>query len=381
MTLLPRCDLTEKNIKAAVAGDVLNDRQVRGLHLRVKPTGKSFFLFYRTKAGQQRRPKLGDYGHITLDQARKLAREMLLEVAHGGDPSAQRAAVKAEPTMADLWAEYWKRHGSKKKTAASDERRWRKHIEPSLGRSRLSTIGYSHIADLHDRISATAPIEANRVQAQMSTMFNFAIRPLEWMEKNPTHGVKRNKENKRSRYMEGEEAARIAELLHQNADANPQSVAFIYLLILTGARCGEIAAAQWSQLDGNKLVLTEHKTDKTGEKRVIHLPLMALDVISRLPRTDGTICGIRSPKKLWERLRSEAGCPDLRMHDLRHSFASAAISAGLTLAQIGELLGHRSTQTTKRYAHLMDEAAQAAATATADVIALRMKKDPAMTAG
>lgn len=370
-------ELTEANIRAAKAGDVLNDAKVRGLHLRCNGERKSFLLFYRTKAGQQRRPKLGDWGSITLAQARKVAQEMLAEVAAGRDPSGARSEARAEPTVTDLWAEYWKRHGSKKKTGASDERRWRKHIEPKLGRLKLSEVSYSMVADLHEGMTPDAPIEANRVVAQLSKMFNFAHRPLEWMERNPAKGIKRNKETKRERYMEGEEAARISELLHSNAQANPASVAFLYLLILTGARCGEIAKAKWSQIEGTKLILSEHKTDRTGDKRVIHLPQAALDVLDRLPKTNDTITGILSPKKFWERIRVEAGCPDLRMHDLRHSFASAAIAAGLTLAQIGELLGHKSTQTTKRYAHLMDEVASAAVTATADIIAARMKKAPA----
>lgn len=373
-------ELTEANIKAAKPGDRLKDKVVRGLELRATATAKSFLLYYRAPNGQQRRPKLGEAGQITLTQARKAAREWLTEVAAGRDPSAERAQARSEPTMADLWAEYWKHHGSHKKTGPSDERRWRLHIEPRLGRLKLSEISFSMLAELHAAVSVDAPIEANRVAAQLSKMFNFAHRPLEWIERNPAKGIKRNKETKRERYMEGEEAARISELLHLNAQANPASVAFLYLLILTGARCGEIAKAKWSQLEGSKLVLTEHKTDRTGDKRTIHLPQAAMDVIEKLERTQhGTITGILSPKKFWERIRKEAGCPDLRMHDLRHSFASAAIAAGLSLAQIGELLGHKSTQTTKRYAHLMDEVATAATTATADIIVARMKKAPALT--
>ena len=373
-------ELNERNIKAAQPGDLLKDAQVRGLQLRCNAASKSFLLYYRNPMGKQCRPKLGEWGQITLAQARKAAQEALAEVACGRDPFVDRATARAEPSLGDLWDEYWKRHGSRKKTGESDARRWRKHIEPKLGKLKLSEVSYGMVADLHDAISKDAPIEANRVVAQLSKMFNFAHRPLEWMERNPAKGIKRNKETKRERYLEGEEAARLSELLHSNVQANPAGVAFLYLLILTGARCGEIAKAKWSQIEGTKLVLSEHKTDRTGDKRVIHLPQAALDVLERLPKTNGTITGILSPKKFWERIRVEAGCPDLRMHDLRHSFASAAIAAGLTLAQIGELLGHKSTQTTKRYAHLMDEVASAAVTATADVIAVRMKKTPA-TAG
>lgn len=369
-------ELNEKNIKAAQPGDVLRDATVRGLHLRCFPESKGFYLYYRTKAGKERKPKLGDHGAITLAQARKAAQQMLAEVASGGDPAGKQAQARAEPTVTDLWDEYWKRHGSKKKSGATDQREWRLHLEPRFGRMKLSEVSFSQVADMAEAMAHT-PIEANRVLALFSTMWNFAHRPLEWTQRNPVKGVKRYKEVKRRRYMKGEEAARIAELLDANAAENPASVAFLYLLILTGARRGEIAAARWDWLKGSAIHLPD---SKTGEK-VVYLPPQAMEVIDRLPRTSGTLTGILTPQKLWERLRREAGCPDLRMHDLRHSFASAALSAGLSLAQIGELLGHKSTQTTKRYAHLVDDVATAAAAAAADQILLGMKKAPVLSRG
>ena len=362
-------ELSEQNIKTAQIGDVLRDATIKGLHMRVTPSGKSFLLYYRTKAGQERRPKLGDHGGITLSQARKVARELLAEVAAGRDPSRARAAARAEPTVADLWDEYWKRHASRIKSGATYARQWRIHVEPRFGRMKLKDVSYAMVADMHEAMVQT-PTEANRVLSFLSGMFNFGRRPLRWLVENPVEGVKRYAETKRRRYMKGEEAARIAEVLDANAKENPASVAFLYLLILTGARRGEIANAKWEWLRGSVIHLPD---SKTGEKQV-YLPPAALDVIEKLPRTGATITGILTPQKLWERVRREAGCPDLRMHDLRHSFASAALSAGLSLSQIGELLGHKSTQTTKRYAHLVDEVATAAATAAADQILGQIKK-------
>jgi len=365
-------ELNEKSIKAALPGEVLKDANIKGLHLRCFAESKGFYLYYRTKAGMQRRPKLGDHGSITLAQARKVAQEMLAQVAAGRDPSLDRADARAEPTMQDLWDEYWKRHGAKKKSSDQDLRNWNLHILPRFAKNKLSAMTYSMVADLMDDMKGS-PIAANRTLALLSKMFNFGHRPLEWLDKNPCNGVQRYKEVKRKRYMRGEEAAKIAELLDAAAKDSPASVAFIYLLILTGARKGEIADAKWAWLDGNILNLPD---SKTGAKSV-YLPPQALDVLDRLPRTNGTITGIQSPKKLWERVRKDAGCPDLRLHDLRHSFASAALAAGLSLAQIGELLGHKSTQTTKRYAHLVEDVATAAATAAADRIMVGMKKAPA----
>ena len=365
-------ELNEKSIKAAKPGDVLKDRDISGLHMRCFEQSKGYYLYFRTKAGAQRKPKLGDHGTLTLAQARKVAKDMLGEVGAGGDPSADRVAARKEPTVTDLWGELWLRHASTKKSSAQMALLWRKHIEPRLGRLKLSEVKYKDIANMMGELAAT-PYGANRTLALMSKMFNFGIRPLEWLDRNPCKGVVRFKEEKRKRYMVGEEASKIAELLDASAKESPASVAFIYLLILTGARCGEIAGAKWAWLNGNVLSLPD---SKTGAKSV-YLPPQALDVLERLPRTSGTITGIQSPKKLWERVRRDAGCPDLRLHDLRHSFASAALAAGLSLAQIGELLGHKSTQTTHRYAHLVEDVATAAATATADRIMLGMKKAPA----
>lgn len=370
-SVLP-AELNERTIKVAQPGDVLKDKDIKGLHLRCFDESKGFYLYYRTKSGVQRRPKIGDVGSITLAQARKIAKEWLGQVAGGGDPSANTSAARAEPTLADLWDEIWKRHYSKKKSGEGVKSQWNSYIAKSLGQRKLSAIQFKDVADLIDGMSDT-PYAANRTLAMLSKMFNFAHRPLGWADHNPCKGVARYKEVKRKRYMEGEEAARIAELLDAAAKDNPQSVAFIYLLILTGARKGEIANAKWSWVKGSVLHLPD---SKTGEKQV-YLPPQALDVLARLPVTSGTITGIESPKKLWERIRRDAGCPDLRLHDLRHSFASAALSAGLSLSQIGELLGHKSTQTTKRYAHLVEDVATAAATAAADRIMAGMKKVPA----
>ena len=352
-----KLELNEADIKKAKVGDTLWDAKVKGLHLRVLATKKTFYLYFRTKSGIQRKPKIGDYGSISLSQARKVAGEMLTEVGAGRDPGQTRIDAKNEANLTDLWDEYWKRHGKKKKSADEDERLWKKNLAP-LAKKRLSEIDYSEVADLHEDLTENnGGTTANRTLALLSTMFNFALAPLEWTDKNPCKGVARNKETKRKRYMAASEAARIAAVLHSKIELFPAGVAFIYLLILTGARKSEIANAKWDQLHGNKLILTDHKTDQDGEARVIQLPQAAVDVLAKLPKTTGTITGITSPRTMWETVRVEAGCPDLRLHDLRHSFASVAIGLGKTLAQVGELLGHKDSQTTKRYSHLMDEAA------------------------
>lgn len=363
----PACDLTERSIKAATPGQLLRCSVVKGLQLRATATGKSFYLYYRFQ-GQERRPKLGQHGQLTLTQARDAARELLKQVAMGKDPSAEKQAGRSAPTLDDLWEEFWKRYASKKKSADGMKWYYERRIKPKLGAKKLSAIQFKDVDDLLQGMADT-PINANRVRALLSKMYNYGIRPLQWTADNPVKGTVRYGETKRRRYMTSEEAKAIAAKLDEAATDNPASVAFIYLLILTGARKGEIANARWEYLDGSVLRLPDSKTGF----RQIFLPQIALQVLERLPRTSSTITGIASPQKLWDRIRKEVGAPDLRLHDLRHSFASAALAEGFSLSQIGELLGHASTQTTKRYAHLVEDAALKAASETANRIATMMK--------
>lgn len=369
--------LTPANIIAAKAGTILRDETVKGLQLIVGKTGgKAFYLYFRTKDGTERRPKLGDTTLMSLAQARKTGKEMLLHVAMGKDPMAERQVRKDAPTVNELADRYWERYAKAKKASRDTERHLVKHIRPLLGSTRVVDIGYQDCERLHDRLAKTAPIQANRLLATFSKMLSLAekweMRP---MNSNPCKRVEHTPERKRRRFMKGDEAPKIAAALAKHAKTAPSSVAFLYLLILSGARKGEIAGATWDRLHGNVLRLADSKTGP----RDIYLPPQVMDILETLPRTVdangepcGTITGIKDPIKIWEQVRTEAGCPDLRIHDLRRSFASAALSAGLTLAQVGELLGHRNSQTTKGYAYLMEEAATAAVTVAADRLSRMM---------
>lgn len=364
-------------IAAAQPGATLWDDKVKGLHLRAFANRKMFYLVYRPKnAPGQRRPKLGAFGDITLSQARKLAGDMLDEVRAGRDPVAARAEGRAALTMRQLAAKYLRfarSNPKRKKTRRGirdDLRQLKSYVLPDWGRRLVRDIRTEDVEILHQSMRAT-PYQANRTRALLSRMFNLAekwgLRPK---HTNPCYQIDRFPEKKRRRHMRGEEAPIVAFLLEQYESRYPRPVLFIYLLILTGARPDEIARATGAYLDGNKLILEEHKTDDTGEPRVIYLPprVMRLleDAEHRSPTE--TLTGIKSPRALWDKIRIEAGCPDLRLYDLRRTFASAALRAGYTLDQIGELLGHTSGTTSKRYAWLMDEFRQEAAGKTAKVL-------------
>jgi integrase len=356
--------LSEANIKTAAPGAILRDDSISGLHLRAFANRKSFYLYFRTKAGLERRPKLGDHGVITLTQARDAAKKMLAQVALGGDPVAVIESKRNEPILSDLWTEYWKRHGAKKKSGGEDQRRWDALIKPRFGHHKLSSITYSNMSDFHDSMTKNnGPVEANRTMALLSKMYSFAFRPLQWFEgSNPCAGVRRNKETKRKRKASREEVVRMIARLRRELDGpHCASASFILLLMLTGARSGEIAHTRWRDIQGNRILLDEHKTDDGGYARIIYLPPAAVALLQNyLPVTNGTITGILSPKKFWSRICREENLPDLHLHDLRRTFASIALSTGqVTLEQVMQLLGHTNAQTSKVYAHLLEDSATA----------------------
>lgn len=359
--------LTAQALARADGSTVLRDTVVPGLHSR----GQRFFLYFRTRAGRERRPKLGEYPVMSLAQARAVAKDMLVQVAAGRDPIAERRVERSAPTVDQALQQFDIEHvATLKPTTAKEVRRlFEKHVPGTLRREKVSSIEYADIHRLHQSLKAT-PYVANRLLSHLSTFFNRCEAPWKYREHgtNPCRGVKRYKERKIKRYMSAEEAVGIAQRLDAEAWNNRASVAFIYLLIFTGARKGEIAAARWSEIRGNVI----HRADAKNGARPIFLPPAAMAILEQLPHTSGTLTGIKDPKKLWDKVRRAAGCPDLRIHDLRHSFASVALSSGLTLDQVGELLGHSSTQTTKRYAHLIDATAQAAAAKTATEVMARM---------
>ena len=249
-----------------------------------------------------------------------------------------------------------------RKTVDSMERTWRNNVAETLGHKNIKRLKRLDIIKLFNEITERAPGVANRCVGIISSVFNIAVEH-ELVEHNVCKGIKKNRETKRKRYYTPDELKRIFKALDARSSdpKNRESIAFIKLLIYTGARCGEIANARWCDLHGDKIILKEHKTDDKDDARVIHLNPQAKAVINSLERKGEqvSLIGINRPRGLWYSIRKEAGCPDLRLHDLRHSFASYAFkSKKVSGEEVGNLLGHKSMQTTMRYMHIMDDTAK-----------------------
>lgn len=382
--------LTKARVEGArpsAAGDVfLWDAALPGFGLRVLPSGRrSYLIQYRAK-GRTRRLTLGPHGTLTLDQARRRARRLLAGVHEGQDPSEDRHQQRLAATMAELGERYLEQHARPKKKASSaieDERMFRRRILPALGRRKVEDVTRSDVDRLHAAMKAT-PIMANRVLFLLSTMMNLAEKwGMRDARTNPCQGVERYREGRRDRFLSEVELARLGEVLRQAEDGYvrgrdprreaselPSAVAAIRLLIFTGARVSEILTARWEYFDVDRRVL-RLPDSKTGAKAIpLNPPTLEILEGLRAERSGPWVVQGDAPGehlvnlgKAWRRIRKRAGLADVRLHDLRHSFASVGVGAGLSLPLIGALLGHRRTETTQRYAHLADDPVRAASDA------------------
>lgn len=347
------------------------DDDLPGFGVRVMPTGrKSFLIQYRDSGRRTRRKGLGRYGTVTAEEAKKEARELLSSVARGGNPAEDTLRKRGAPTVAELCdrflADYVPSH-CKLSTAKEYARCVKNFIKPAIGKVQVEDIQRSHIADLHHK-HRDKPYQSNRTLGVLSVMFNQAeVWSLRPDGSNPCRHVKKYEEKKRERYLSTEELVRLGNTLNELEAEGVESqsaINAIRLLILTGCRLGEIQTLKWDYIKGSSLFLPD---SKTGAKRV-YLGPVALEALSLIKRIEGNpyvITGNREGayltdmQKPWRRIRKAAGLDDLRIHDLRHSFASSAVGMGESLPMIGKLLGHSQVQTTARYAHLADNPVQA----------------------
>ena len=373
--------LSDKVVKASVApasgSKIIYDPRSPGFGVRVTSAcAKSFVLNYRFK-GRERRITIGHYPAWTLLAARKQADRLRRDIDAGIDPLEKRTFERQAPTVRDLFERYAAEHLPTKapRAAADDRSMWVNDILPLFGPKKVSDLTASDCDRLHRIISQTRATRANRVNEVLRKGLNLAIR-WRWIDHNPASGVRRNAEAKRNRYLSRVEI----ELLVTALQDHPERVSAdaILFMLATGCRKSEALNANWGQFDLKQQIWTKASSE-TKQRREHRVPYSS-GAAAILERRRADSAGLyifagsfgaplREVRKTWIKACTISGIIDVRLHDLRHTFASLLASTGQSLLVVGELLGHSSTQTTKRYAHLYDEALRNATEQVAIVLA------------
>jgi integrase len=382
---MPRVQLSAAFVRSAVCPDGVKkvdffDSEQRGFMLEVRKSGgKTYYQRYTDERGRERQFKIGPADVLSLSMARRKARTTAAEALVGSDPQERRAEMRTIPTLAELARDRYMPHvKSYKRSWCTDETVLRVHILPALGFQYVDLVRAEPIAALVERMreKGYATGTTNRVVIVLRHIFNLARKwRVPGVTENPTAGINLAPDVKRERFLSLEEAQRLIVSIDQ--DENQVAAKAIMLLLLTGARRNEITYARWDYLDWEKRTLLVPMA-KSGKPRSIALNAAAMDLLRAIPRLDlnpyilpSPVTGEPSPSLFfpWQRIRTRAGLPDLRLHDLRHSFASFLVNNGVSLYVVQGLLGHAHTKYTQRYAHLTPDTLRDAAETVGSVIA------------
>ena len=358
---------------------ITRDTEAAGFAVRVTAKGvRSFVLDYYTRSGRDRSFTIGKFPDWKVTAARARAKELRQDIDNGGDPLADVEAERTAPTVAELIERFEAEHLPRKREVTAQEyrRTLKNHVRPHFGtHTKVTDVTYADIDALHRKITkAGSPYSANRAVAIMSKMFSLAVR-WHMRETNPCKGIERNKEHHRRRYLSGDELGRLVAVLAEHPDRQVANA--VRMLLLTGARRGEVLSMRWSDVDlGAGTWSKPASSTKQNQHHEVPLSAPARALLASIrdeQAAPGRALGefvfpstgkkghLVEIKKSWATITKAAGIKSLRLHDLRHSYASALVSSGASLPLIGSLLGHSSPATSARYSHMYSDPMRAAA--------------------
>lgn len=404
--------LTERNIKAfppEPKNIIVSDDDVVGFGIRITPAGAKAFVLSYNIHGRARRITIGSWPDWSVTAARERAKELKREIDQGNDPLSARDEARSAPTVRDLIDRYIAEHVPKLAARSGSDQIsiLRKFVEPVWGARKVGDITQEDVDWLlaevakgrprshHARGRTKAkregrkqtgtkpsPIRSNRVGEVIRKMFNLAIR---WRMRtdNPAHGFTRVPEQPRERYLSKDEMERLTRVISEHPNRRAADV--IRLLMLTGARRGEVLNARWEQFD-LEIAVWVKPAATTKQRRLHRTPLSgaAVALLRTIRAQVPSDCPWVFPgdaegkplieiKRFWDDVRKQANLPDFRIHDLRHTFASLLVSGGMSLPMIGKLLGHTQVQTTLRYAHLFDDPLRAGLDHVGDMLRPKLR--------
>lgn len=339
------------------------DEKLPGFIMERRASGViTFYVRYRDQRSRQREVRIGRLGDVTVDQARKRAQELRAQASLGGDPASERDRLRAVPSFSDFTENRYLPFAKERLRSYRDhEGFYRLRLKSHWGSRRLDEVRPADVAELQDRLRRQGLSNAtvNRYTAFIRRVFNLAIRWEAYEGRNPAVHAEMRREQNRERYLgEAELRALFAAL---QLEPNQKAAAAIALLAATGARRGEALGARWEHIDWDRRLWVV-PLSKSGRRRHIPLSDAALGILNFQRGCQGSewVFPGRDPekpifdlKKVWERVKARAGLDaDLRIHDLRHTFASTLVGKGRSLHEVGTLLGHSQVSMTMRYAHL-----------------------------
>jgi integrase len=405
-------------LRAGASEYTVWDAQLAGFGVRVRSSGvMSFVVVYRAGTGRgapQRRFTIAAVGKLAPEAARAQAKVILGEVSRGHDPAAEKTVERATPTVAELADRFMTEHVEPKLkpgTAALYGIIIRTIVKPELGATKADKLGRAAVAKLHGKLAST-PVHANRAMTALASMYSFAGRggivPEDF---NPVRKIDKYREQRRERFLTTEELERIGAAIREGETTgipwevdesapnarhlvkpenrftriDPYAAAALRLLMFTGARLREILHLKWENVDLERGLLFLADS-KTGKKTIV-LNAPAMEVLASLRRLGVYVIASTSvgtaderPRhdlhRPWAAVANRAGLDGVRLHDLRHSFASFGAAGGLGLPIIGKLLGHARASTTERYAHLGNDPLRRAAEAIGSTIAAALAGTP-----
>lgn len=332
------------------------DTRLKGFGVRVYPTGRKRFIVHTQHQGERIWKIVGDVAEISLIDARERARALLAAVRSGTQESSDETLFEA------VAEEVFRRYGRtwKPGTITVNRGNYRNHILPWFQGRQIAEITGADVREWFSSLHAT-PVAADRSAPVLSIIMaraeDYGYRP---QESNPCKGIRRYRRKGRERFCSVDEVRRLGQVLQRHEMRFPTMVAIIRLLLLTGCRSQEIMSLRWKDYREGHLHLSDSKTGP----RMVWLSSPARTILAGLPRCSSWIFPSRSTRthinskslfRTWHRFRTEAGLSDVRLHDLRHTYASVAVMQGENILTVGRLLGHNSSATTLKYTHLADD--------------------------